>query len=241
MTTIEKKEKPAKDYRPRISVTKRLPKPNEYVLAIYNEYKSYAFDEVDIVHCKGKWRSEIFKKDSGYPVDLEIGTGNGTHFAHHCEKFPERGLVGLELKYKPLVQTIRRTVSANMDNARIARYHGQNVDHIFEVGEINNVYIHFPDPWTSPKKPDRRIVSRFVLQRLFNLQKPGSFLEFKTDSRDYFLWALEEIKLSPYRVEVSTLNLHANPEVAPNNFITAFERIFIRQGVEINYIKLWRD
>ena len=71
------------------------------------------------------------------------------------------------------------------------------------------------------------------------MQKPGSFLEFKTDSREYFLWALDEIKETKYQIEFQTLNLYGSETIyKQNNFQTTFEKIFVNQGIEINYIKL---
>jgi tRNA (guanine-N7-)-methyltransferase len=226
-----------KDYRPSLNVTANLPKPNAYVLALENEFKDYAFSEERALHNKGKWRSDIFKVSETHPMDLEIGTGNGNHFAHYVQTHPERSLIGLELKYKPLIQTIRRALDANCKNARIARIPGQSIDTIFNEGELDNVYIHFPDPWVTPKKPSKRLVTRHFLSRLWKIQKPGSFIEFKTDSREYFLWALNEIEASQYVTLEKSLNLHQSP-YAEKNFLTTFERIFMKQGIEINYIKL---
>ena len=71
------------------------------------------------------------------------------------------------------------------------------------------------------------------------MQRSGSFLEFKTDSREYFLWALEEIKQTDYKVEFQTLNLYKDGgKYFTENFSTTFEKIFVKQGIEINYIKL---
>jgi tRNA (guanine-N7-)-methyltransferase len=168
---------------------------------------------------------------------LEIGTGNGTHFQHHAVKYPNRCLVGLELKYKPLIQTIRGCLRKGAKNARICRYHAMNIDLMFEPGELNDIYIHFPDPWTSPRKPKNRFVNARVLDWLYEMQRPGSYLNFKTDSREYYLWSMEQIRTSKYKIIFETTNLHAT-EMAKENFITQFESIFMRQGVEINFVRL---
>src|SRR5690606_28115480 len=97
--------------------------------------------------------------------------------------------------------------------------------------------IHFPDPWVSPRKPQNRFVCARVLNWLYKLQRPGSKLEFKTDSREYFLWAMNEIKDTPYRVEFETLDLHQSPQ-ASENFVTQFERIFMGHGIDINFVRL---
>lgn len=252
----EKKSKQDKDdyfkfvkvlRRPEINLTRTLPIQTEYSLALENEYKDIAFSEERAPANKNKWRQQVFKVSEEFPMDVEIGTGAGHHFAHWVQKHPERALVGLELKYKPLIQTIRRAKVAGSKNAAVCRFHAFNLDLLFDVAEVNNVFIHFPDPWTSPYKPKNRVVNRIILDLIYNMQRPGSFLEFKTDSREYFLWALNEIKASRYRIEFQTLNLYGETDSAvgarylQENFATGFEKIFTKQGIEINYIRLIRD
>lgn len=225
--------------RPQINITRLLPNQNAYTLALNNEFKSYAFDEERAPLNKNKWRSDVFKCEDTKPVDVEIGTGAGMHFAHRANKNLERNMVGLELKYKPLIQSIKRAQVLGARNAAICRYHAFNIDLLFEKNEINNVFIHFPDPWTTPRKPKNRVVNAQILNGIYEMQREGSFLEFKTDSREYFLWALEEIKLTKYKIEFQTLNLYAEGgKYLAENFPTTFEKIFVKQGIEINYIKL---
>ncbi len=223
--------------RRQINITNDLPRQNAYTLALNGEYSHVAFDEVRAPGNKGQWRTSVFKTESPLPMDLEVGTGNGTYFAHHAKQNPDRLLVGLELKYKPLVQSIRRALNAGCNNAAIARFHAFNIDELFVEGEIDNVYIHFPDPWTSPKKPKNRFVCKQNLELLFRLQKPGSFINFKTDSLVYFLWAMDEIRQSPYKIIFETQDLH-NSEMKSENFETAFEKIFLREGIKINFVRL---
>lgn len=223
--------------RPQINKTIDLKHQTEYTLALEGEYKDYAFSEVRAPLNKGKWRSEIFKINQDAIIDLEVGTGNGKHFAHYALTNKDRNLVGIEIKYKPLIQSIRRVLKENGKNARICRYHAFNIDELFAANELNNIFIHFPDPWVSPRKPKNRFVSKKNLDILYELQRANSAIEFKTDSLEYFNWSLDEIKNTKYKIEFHTYDLH-NSEIAHTNFITEFERIFTNQGIKINYIKL---
>lgn len=223
--------------RRQLSLTRTIPKPTEYIIAIDNECKDFAFNEERAPHHRGVWREQVFQVPTEHPVDLEIGTGNGNHFAHHSKSNPNRCLVGLEIKYKPLIQSIRKVLNFGMKNARICRFLSHNVDQLFVPHELNNVFIHFPDPWERPSKFKNRIVQKNFLDIIYDLQRPGSFLEFKTDSRSYYLWARKQIAETKYQVEFETLDLHKS-ERAATNFITTFEKIFIRQNVPINYILL---
>ncbi|MBC7419130.1 MAG: tRNA (guanine-N7)-methyltransferase [Bdellovibrio sp.] len=226
----------------RTNLTRDLPKPNAYAVALDTEFRDYAFNEERAPLNKGKWRSDVFKCKNEKPLDVEIGTGSGMHFAYQANKQLDRYLVGLEIKYKPLIQTIRRAQVNGAKNTAICRYHAFDLDLLFDQNEINNVYIHCPDPWVTPRKPKNRVVNKNILNHIYEMQRPGSFLEFKTDSREYFLWSLDEIKETKYRVEFQTLNLYKEGgKYFEENFQTSFEKIFVQQGVEINYIKLVKD
>lgn len=218
--------------RNQLSLTREIPYPNPYIDLMLGEFSRWTRSEESAPSHRGKWRQEVFGASEDAPLDLEIGTGNGFHFGHRCQVAPDRLLVGLEIKYKPLVQSIRRVVKAGGTNGCMVRYHAGAVDQIFAPEEIENVYIHFPDPWPKKRHFKNRLIQDGFLARLHKLQKEGGFLEFKTDSRDYFHWALERMKNSPYKIEFFTEDLH-NSERADQNFVTQFESLFLRQGLPI--------
>ncbi len=225
----------------RVSRTKGIPVPNAYVLALLGEYSSWSFDEERAPLFRGRWRDEAF---AGLPVttalDVEMGTGNGTHFAHRSALHPERALLGFELRYKPLIQSIRRALNGGQANARIARYNAALVQELFTPGEINDVFIFFPDPWEKGRNHKHRLIQDEFLTELHKAQRPGSRLYFKTDSADYFAWSCQRFERSLYKMEVKTTDLHKS-EYANQNFITQFERIFLRQGLPIGYACMVRD
>lgn len=224
----------------RVSRTKTIPFPNAYILALQGEFSPWSYDEEKAPTFRGQWREKAFVVDEQMPVDLEIGTGNGLHFAHRAASFPQRCLIGLELRYKPLIQSIRRVRRNGGENARIARYNAYLLPELFVAGELNDVFIFFPDPWEKSRNFKHRIIQDEFLTRMFAMQKPGSRLYFKTDSRDYFEWSLKRFERSPYKVEAHTFDLHKS-EHAATNFITQFESIFIREGLAIGYACLYRD
>ena len=220
-----------------INLTRTLPHQTQYTLALQNELAHIAFSEERAPLNKGKWRSDVFQKSSDIPMDLEIGTGIGKHFAHYVFKHPDRLLVGVEIKYKPLVQAMRRVLRLGLTNAAMARVHSFNLADVFAPQEVNHIFLHFPDPWVSPRKPRHRTIKHEILSQLFQLQKPGCFFELKTDSREYFDFALEEIPKTPYVLEFVTYDLHRS-EMKEENFITTFEAIFLKQNLPIYGLRL---
>ena len=226
--------------RPQIMKTSSLRIPNYYTQALDGEFRDFAYNEERAPDLRGRWRSEAFKAEDSAILDLEIGTGNGVHFQHHCLTQPHRCVLGIELKYKPLIQSIRGALKKGAKNGRVVRFHAFNIDELFAENELNDIFIHFPDPWTAPRKPQNRVMNPRILSLLWQMQRPGSRIDFKTDSREMFLWAMEQVKQSSYKVEFQTLNLHQS-EMASANVITGFEKIFLRQGIEINFARLVKD
>jgi len=219
-----------------VSRSRDLPKPNIYVQALLGEFSPWAFDEERAPEYRGQWRAE-FGVEEESPLDLEIGTGNGFHFAWRAQQNPSRALVGIELKYKPLIQSIRRARANESTNARMVRYNARLIDDLFAPGELNDIFIHHPDPWPKKSQKKHRLIQSDFLVRMYKLQSAGSVVEFKTDSEDYFDWALPLFEESPYKILGSTRDLH-NSEYAAENFVTQFETLFLKKGQPIYYARL---
>jgi len=206
---------------------------NPYVEIMYRDYPQWAFaDNAQLM--KGVWREQVFKKESQTPLDLEIGTGNGYHFAHLCKKHPERSFLGMELKYKPLIQTIRRCLREDSANGRLLKCDANDISKLFGEEEIDNVYIHHPDPWPKKRHLKNRLIQPPFLKKLYSAMKPGSQLEFKTDHLGYFQWATEFFKASDFEFLFYTEDLH-NSSRKDLNFVTQFESLFIQKNQPIYY------
>jgi tRNA (guanine-N7-)-methyltransferase len=212
---------------------------NPYHLRLKNEFLNNYCDEEMAQDLKGFWRQKSFHKDEVMPLDLEIGTGNGFFFAHHCFQNPNRGLVGIEIKYKPLYQTMRRMDSLGAGNGRGVRMFATKIDSIFAENEIDNTYIYFPDPWPKKRHHKNRLIQMDFLHSLYDVQKPGSFVEFKTDDAPYFEWTYERFLKSPYKMERCTYDLHQS-EWAGENFVTHFEKLWTSQGFKIHLLRAYK-
>jgi tRNA (guanine-N7-)-methyltransferase len=212
---------------------------NPYLYKLRDELKGNYFDYDQAVHMKGKWKKESFSVSEDTPLDLEIGTGNGFFFAHHCFQNPKRAVVGLEIKYKPLHQTLKRAQSLGCVNGKGIRMHAAQVEQIFVPNEIDNTYIFFPDPWPKKRHHKNRLIQLDFLHTLYDLQKPGSFLEFKSDNPEYFDWTVEKLKKSPYKMERLTYDLHKS-EWASENFQTHFEKLWTSKGLKSMLVRCYK-
>lgn len=220
-----------------ISSTKNIQFPNQYIQALYNEYENWAFDEVSATQFKGKWR-KLFSKNHEAALHLEIGPGNGKHFAKSCLNQPEDCFLSIELKYKTLIQTIRRVRKNKSLNGKVIRYNASLVDELFKTKELNNVYIHFPDPWLKKRRSKKhQLIRETFCKKIYDLQRPGSFLEFKTDSEDYFYQSVQLFKKTGYKLHKYSLDFYKGQKKEKGFMenLSQFELSFVQKKIPIKY------
>ena len=163
-------------------------------------------------------------------IDLEIGTGTGTHFTKLCLEHPKRNFLALEIKYKPLIQTIRRARKHHLSNMRGIRYNAKAIADLFEKHEIDNIYLHFPDPWLKKRvQKKHRLIQADFCELLFQIQKPSSFLDFKTDSLEYFESSLIDFQKAGYKLKKVNRDLYSKEIPVNIDQLSQFEQIFVKK------------
>ena len=113
------------------------------------------------------------------------------------------------------------------------------IENFFEHGEIDEIWITFPDP--RPRKRDikRRLTSPRYLDIYKKLVKPGSYIRLKTDNTPLYQYSLEEVQA---RTDISDLrftdNLY-NSDLQPECFDikTRYEQQFAAKGEKIKYLR----
>ena len=209
---------------------------------MYDQYRSLVFDEEDGPRYKGRWRQKAFGCSAAKKaLDLEIGPGSGQFFIHKALSEKERLWIALELKYKPLIQTARKIQKQSCRNAKTVRYNARMLKELFAPKELNNIYIHFPDPWPKKRHHKHRLIKTEFVNTIYRLLRKNSFVELKTDHRGYFQEIHEIFKNSGFREKEFCEDLHKNKDLCANNFITPFERIFIRKNQPVYYLKLLKS
>ena len=226
--------------------TKKLTNP---YIQLSEEYKDWLVPAQKAFIWKGRWR-EYFTAKPESPsrkkalLHLEIGPGNGLFFAKQCLNQPKECFLFIELRYKSLVQTIRRARKNNSINGAGIHCQAQRLGDLFKKEELNNVYIHFPNPWLKKKRHKKhQLLQPDFCQSLFERQKAGSFLELKTDSLDYFQASLERLKQVGYQLKKHSLDLHQssqNREIEKNfmESLSWFELLFFKKKIPVLYALL---
>lgn len=181
---------------------------------------------------RGKWRSH-FGNDN--PIHVELGTGKGRFLSVVCGLKPAINWIGVERIEEVLLTALKKADEAECDNLRFLWTDVARLGEIFAPGEVDRLYLHFSDPWPKRRHAKRRLTHRRFLALYRQVLKPGGQLLLKTDSRDLYLFTLEELEDARFRVLEKSEDLHRSP-YAEENIMTEYEEKFASAGDPIYYL-----
>lgn len=179
---------------------------------------------------KGKW-NKYFKNNN--PIHMEIGSGKGQFITELAMKNSHINYIAIEKYPAVLIKLIRKIPGEGIGNLAVISFDAENLEEIFESGEINKLYLNFSDPWPKKRHAKRRLTSPNFLKLYKNVLKPGSVIEFKTDNRPLFDYSLETFESSGYDLIRTTFDLY-NSDLLEGNIPTEYEIKFHSLGTPIN-------
>ena len=179
---------------------------------------------------KGRWK-EVFGND--HPVRIEIGMGKGKFLHTLAKENPDINYIGIEKYSSVLLRAIQKMEEDELSNLRFIRMDAEEITDVFATGEVDRIYLNFSDPWPKDRHAKRRLPSRQFLKRYDEILKKDGRIEFKTDNRDLFDFAVEELPEAGFRAEVLTYDLHADEKLMEGNIMTEYEEKFSAAGNHI--------
>ena len=164
------------------------------------------------------------------PLHLEIGTGKGRFIMALARRCPGICYVGLEKYSSVLLRVLEKQQELQLPNLRLVRGEAELITTYFAPGEVDRIYLNFSDPWPKDRHAKRRLPSGAFLVRYDEILAPDGRIEFKTDNRALFDFAVAEVEGSPFRIEQLTHDLHADPAMNAGNIMTEYEEKFSGKG-----------
>ena len=186
---------------------------------VIKDYKEY----------KGKWNSAFSNEN---PIFIEIGMGKGKFIIENAIKYPDRNFIGIERYSTVLLKATFKIASMTEipANLKLICMDASELPEVFEKDEVSGIYLNFSDPWPKDRHAKRRLPSREYLARYDKILKKDGRIEFKTDNRVLFDWALEELPESAWKADLVTFDLHSQAELMTDNVMTEYEERFSLQG-----------
>lgn len=176
---------------------------------------------------KGKWKS-FFGNDN--PVHLEIGMGKGRFLMTLAEQNPGVNYIGIEKYSSVLLRALQKMEQNPLPNIRFIRMDAEEITEVFAKGEVDKIYLNFSDPWPKDRHAKRRLPSRQFLARYDEILNPAGDLEFKTDNKDLFTFAEEEVAETKWEIRAITYDLHNDSKMFEGNVMTEYEEKFSSKG-----------
>lgn len=222
----------------------RYPKARNLYEEKNRELKGIVYSDHEAEEHRGKWK-EHFKVDLKAPLHVEIGCNAGHVCVEWAKQNPSHLYVGVDWKFKAIHRAAQKVLKLKLSQMKFFRAHAERLSYMFGPGEIDRLYLFFPDPWPKRAHWKNRFVTAKRLTELSKLLTPGGTLEIRTDHAGYFDWMLEEVGKvgESFKVLESTRDRHGshpNPKSLKIPDITLFEGIFIREGIKINRLVLQR-
>jgi tRNA (guanine-N7-)-methyltransferase len=141
-------------------------------------------------------------------VRIEIGFGSARHLLHQAVANPDVLFIGLEIHKPSIEQALKQIVIQNLTNIMVLDYDARLFLEFVPSNIVGKIYVHFPVPWD--KKPHRRVISEAFLKESDRALQIGGTLELRTDSENYYRFALETFS-SP---AMSRFDVRKNQEIA---------------------------
>ena len=177
---------------------------------------------------KGRWRQEIFANDA--PLYLEIGMGKGKFITTLARLHPEIDYLGIEKYSSTLLRGVQKVEEDPVPNIRFLRMDAEGITELFAEGEVDRIYLNFSDPWPKDRHAKRRLENKLFLKKYHSVLRDGGRIEFKTDNRGLFDYAVEELKDEPWKIIALSYDLHGDAELMKENVMTEYEEKFSAMG-----------
>ena len=187
----------------------------------------YVVQEAVQPRCPGTWQ-EIFGND--HPIHIEIGMGKGKFIHTMARIHPEINYVGIEKYSSVLLRAIQKMEQDELPNLKFLRMDAEDIETVFAPGEVDRIYLNFSDPWPKDRHAKRRLPSREYLARYHVILKKDGKLEFKTDNRQLFDFAVQELEPAGWKAEIITYDLHDDETLMEGNVMTEYEEKFSAMG-----------
>lgn len=186
---------------------------------------------------RGNWNFLYFKNEQ--PITVELGCGRGEYSVGLAGRFPERNYIGVDVKGDRLWKGSSMAVEASLTNVGFLRTQIVDIESFFTPGEVDEIWLTFPDP--RPKKRDvkRRLTSPRFMDSFKKILKPGQYFRFKTDNTPLFDYTLDQIGM---RNDIDDLKYthdlyNSNLREECFDIKTRYEEMFSAKGEKIKYLR----
>lgn len=185
---------------------------------------------------QGNWANGFFANDN--PVVLELACGKGEYTVNLARLFPEKNFIGIDYKGNRIWRGAKTAIEDNIHNVGFLRIQIENLLDYFGPGEIDEIWITFPDPQPQLSREKKRLTSSRFLVMYHPLLKPGGIIHLKTDNDGLHAYTADKIAELGLKQHIRTEDLYNSPHADEVLSIkTYYEKKYLKDNKNINYLK----
>lgn len=184
---------------------------------------------------KGMWHSFFTNSN---PVILELACGRGEYTVGLSQLHPNQNFIGVDVKGNRMFIGAKKCLAENLSNAAFLRTQIEKIADYFSAGEVDEIWITFPDPQLRTSKAKKRLTHPRFLKLYQQILKPGGFIHLKTDSPNLYRFTKKVAELYDLSIVEDSDNVYSEAFVKKELTIkTHYESLDIAQSKKIHYLK----
>lgn len=185
---------------------------------------------------KGKWHKDFFQNNQ--PITLELGCGKGEYSVNLAQLYPRRNFIGIDIKGARLWKGCKMVEELGLKNVAFIRSRVDFIEHFFGPGEIDEIWITFPDPQPQSNRIRKRLTSPLFIERYRNILSKGGIIHLKTDNDMFYKYTLRIISEQSHPLLFKSEDIYRMDEAHEATAIqTFYEEIYRKKGIPIKYVE----
>ena len=171
------------------------------------------------------------------PYTMEIGAGTGLFSVALAEQYPDRKFVAIDIKGDRLQTGARLAEEKGLTNVHFLRARADQISDLLAANSLETIWITFPDPFPKNKSGARRLTHPTYLEMYRSLLADTGALYLKHDSREFFLWSLEQLVAEKWVIDELSFDLHESDLPGEYKVMTTYETRWTNEGIVTNFVK----
>ena len=188
------------------------------------------------IEMRGKWHSHHFNNDN--PIVLELACGRGEYSLGLGRRYPNKNFIGVDIKGARIWKGAKIALQEELNNVAFLRTRIEMINSFFEEGEVDEIWITFPDPFLKDKRANRRLTAPGFLKKYLGFLKSDGVINLKTDSDLLFEFTKEVVEEGKHPVLIMSENIYTGDLPHPDlDILTYYERQHLEDKRTIKFIQ----
>lgn len=185
---------------------------------------------------KGEWKKTLFGNDR--PMVLELGCGRGEYTVNLARMFPGKNFLGIDIKGARMWRGAKTATEERLSNAGFLRTRIEFIESFFAPGEVDEIWITFPDPQLKKNRIKKRLTAPAFLEMYAKFLSPGGVIHLKTDSRHLHEYTKAVAEHNGLEIEVANDDIYGTGYADKVLSVrTTYETRFLGEGLPITYLR----